>query len=832
MEGKALLKRFFLALTACLLLALSLFWFLLVKGPGFPVSLAWGDKKLEISKISSSAPRSLHLSGIEFSTKGLKVRVLGIGLILDYAPPFFSRIVVERPEVEIQAEKGKPGRSLHISRRKYRLLRLVQIKKGKIDYVSPDISIRVKDVDFKPDLKETGQKTTNLSLFSASYELDRSALHLQGSLDGRLDFSTFKAGLKSLSAVRAPGLSSQVPVRLSLDFSLPEELDSAKGAFSVEISHMQMVPALKKTGITGRFFLDGMLAFSRDKGLKARGRVSLPLDEMAAEAGLPVRLGAFQLYSLESPRDLSRISLALQPEKERDTKTRVRLDYEMETGSWVVDSDIQIQGLSGSKDADHAFEDLDLRLKFKLKGQGRKASWTAAASWDKGQVLMYPWFFDLSELKGSVTAGGTLNKKGVLVSRAKMEGPFLLDAKDVYISLKDDKNEGIGSLLKNIRIGRLDLSGSLERLYPVFLRDPFGDSNPVLKKIDPSGSFKASTDGRVVELGCMADIRYSGSDLFNGLFFDFHWPFRDEKCRNGGLSWRDFYLQNLLPASLLDRSVKVCLRQNRIPMTICRKSISAGPVALDLQNGEISVKKAAFDMSTKNLFLEGISLEDLQIKRLVAGFPYEMRVSARDMSARLQGQRLVFSGKIRAEVAGGIIEASGIWIEPFAPIVHYGADIVFKDLDLKMLTAPTSFGVVSGVVRGHIKGLVMSGIQPERFDFRLESDESAKTPKKISIRAVENLSILGGGEGSVSFLGYFFKEFSYKRIGISCSLNNDLFVLHGLIKKGGREYLVERGFFGGVNVINMNPGGRIRFKDMVERLKRITETDNSKMEVR
>jgi ribosomal protein L21 len=54
------------------------------------------------------------------------------------------------------------------------------------------------------------------------------------------------------------------------------------------------------------------------------------------------------------------------------------------------------------------------------------------------------------------------------------------------------------------------------------------------------------------------------------------------------------------------------------------------------------------------------------------------------------------------------------------------------------------------------------------------------------------------------------------------SLENDAFRVHGTIKEGGDEYLVKRGGFSGVDVINQNPGSRVSFKDMVKRIKRIT----------
>lgn len=43
--------------------------------------------------------------------------------------------------------------------------------------------------------------------------------------------------------------------------------------------------------------------------------------------------------------------------------------------------------------------------------------------------------------------------------------------------------------------------------------------------------------------------------------------------------------------------------------------------------------------------------------------------------------------------------------------------------------------------------------------------------------------------------------------------------------KGGTEYLVRRAFLRGINVVNQNPQNMISFKDMQERVKRISRTE-------
>jgi hypothetical protein len=53
-------------------------------------------------------------------------------------------------------------------------------------------------------------------------------------------------------------------------------------------------------------------------------------------------------------------------------------------------------------------------------------------------------------------------------------------------------------------------------------------------------------------------------------------------------------------------------------------------------------------------------------------------------------------------------------------------------------------------------------------------------------------------------------------------LINDQFSINGTIHDGGKEYLVRRGFLRGVDVVNQNPENVISFRDMAERIRRIS----------
>ena len=149
-----------------------------------------------------------------------------------------------------------------------------------------------------------------------------------------------------------------------------------------------------------------------------------------------------------------------------------------------------------------------------------------------------------------------------------------------------------------------------------------------------------------------------------------------------------------------------------------------------------------------------------------------------------------------------------------------------RDLLLSELTTGTSFGKIQGVVTGHVTDLEFAAGQPQGFDLLLETRQTKGIPQRISVRALDNISRIGGGSspftGMAGMFTSLFNEFPYGKIGIRSSLRNDVFRVNGTIMEGGSEYLVKRSGFSGVNVINQNSDNRIGFKDMVKRIKRIT----------
>ena len=186
-------------------------------------------------------------------------------------------------------------------------------------------------------------------------------------------------------------------------------------------------------------------------------------------------------------------------------------------------------------------------------------------------------------------------------------------------------------------------------------------------------------------------------------------------------------------------------------------------------------------------------------------------------------------GKAVAEVFGGEVEATNIIAKDiFSHSRKIGVALFFKGINLEKITEKIKIGKMTGIIQGSLKNFEMEYGQPSRFVLDVESVKTKGVKQEISVDAINNISILGTGSGSAGVLNAgikrFFNEYPYSKMGIQCTLENDNFSVRGKIHEGGKEYLVRRAFLRGVDVINQNPQNAISFKDMQERIGRISKT--------
>jgi hypothetical protein len=228
-----------------------------------------------------------------------------------------------------------------------------------------------------------------------------------------------------------------------------------------------------------------------------------------------------------------------------------------------------------------------------------------------------------------------------------------------------------------------------------------------------------------------------------------------------------------------------------------------------------------------------LTLKEIDLKPWLSEIwpkPVEGSIRGKLDPLRWQGDILTTRGQVTADLFDGQLIISNVGAKRFpslTPVITL--DAVWSDLDLAQLTGDTAFGEIQGKLRGHAKGLEIAYGQPQAFDLLMETVKQRDTPQRISVQAVDNIARLGGGASPFGGLAgaflSFFRELPYEKIGISAVLENDVFRINGTIRENDKQYLIKKGGFSGVDVIIGSPeSSTISFKDMVRRIKRVTDS--------
>ncbi len=270
----------------------------------------------------------------------------------------------------------------------------------------------------------------------------------------------------------------------------------------------------------------------------------------------------------------------------------------------------------------------------------------------------------------------------------------------------------------------------------------------------------------------------------------------------------------------------------RIPLVISENGLEVPePIVVPFFGGQVHLYGLQVDdvlFPTRYRF--GIKIADVDLGRMtrrLAGIAYSGTVNADLGMMRYENNRIASEGRALITVFGGEIEATDLFAENItSPSRKFGGNIIFRNISLEELTRKIAVGKMTGVIQGSLKNFTMEYGEPASFVLEVESVPKRGVPQSISMDAIQSISILGTGAGSALNRGItrLFREYPYSKIGLRCVLKNDQFSVNGTIHDGGKEYLVRRGLLRGVDVVNQNPNNVISFRDMEERIKRISQS--------
>ena len=189
------------------------------------------------------------------------------------------------------------------------------------------------------------------------------------------------------------------------------------------------------------------------------------------------------------------------------------------------------------------------------------------------------------------------------------------------------------------------------------------------------------------------------------------------------------------------------------------------------------------------------------------------------------GDAINVDGALLFNLFDGTVAATQLKLaDPFGRAPRLSGNLSMRELDLDLLTRTFSFGNMQGRIDVDVNNLELQNWQPARFDARLFSS-AGNYPKKISQKAVQNISAMGGA-GAVAAIqrSYlrFFENFGYDRIGWSCKLRNGVCAMGGVDNGDGGAYAIVKG--GGIPAITVMGYNRsVSWVELITRLKRVTQ---------
>jgi hypothetical protein len=458
----------------------------------------------------------------------------------------------------------------------------------------------------------------------------------------------------------------------------------------------------------------------------------------------------------------------------------------------------------------HAGEKIGGMFDVDAAQKGQEWQWNATIAWRTGEVFWQPFF--------AAATGQHLSVQGITSgakTRVRDAVLQLPDIGNVALNARFDHSAGTLEMLR-ARANRVRLTPLYEQvLKPLLQQTALADlrvEGAASVALDVSNEGITSVDLELHDVS-LEDRQQRRFALFGTTG---RIPWRRDGVSAGELTFKG--------AEFL----KVPIGTAHIPFRMRGTGVSVTSVRVPILDGALQLRDFAAGTTEEGWRwrfsgqLEPISMA--QLTQTVGMPPMHGSLSGVIPEVRYRRQTLAMDGALVIRVFDGTVTASNVeFIEPFGRAPRLHADVEMKALDLELLTRTFDFGVITGRIDAHIGGLELANWEPVRFDAQIESSPG-NYPKRISQKAVQNISALGGAGAAAaiqrSFLR-FFEQFGYQQIGLSCRLNNGICQMDG-VERAPQGYVIVKG--GGIPAISVIGYNRyVSWRELVDRLKRITQ---------
>lgn len=477
-----------------------------------------------------------------------------------------------------------------------------------------------------------------------------------------------------------------------------------------------------------------------------------------------------------------------------------------------IKADIDLKDASFSDEAGlHAAEKLSADLQLSITQNEDGIHWSNTLNWTGGEMFWQPFY-----MKGEghqISASGVLKKESVIFEHAA------LDIKNVT------KVNFNGELqLKDYVLTRFDADMqemNLATAYPMIFK-------PFLEK----------TAFDHAELGGKAGLQVS---IRNKELKTFHLKLKDVDIDdnnhkfafykiNADIPWSYDDPKNVSFAYLNGHLLNIPLGKTQIQAEVNRYSVTSPNIHLPILDGALDIQDVSAARIGTNwywhLAAQVVPISMSQLSSALKWPSMQGKVSAQIPQVTYSGGILTVNGEMAFNVFSGNATVTNLTLyNPLSNNPILLADMSLRNLDLGDLTRTFSFGAIEGKLDGDVTNLEMQNWKPVKLDARVQSS-SGKYPKKISQRAVQNISALGGAGAAAaiqrSFLR-FFEQFNYSKLGLSCQLRKDVCYMGGIESTAGGYIIVKGSGIPAITVMGYNQ--TVGWSELISRVKRITDSN-------
>jgi hypothetical protein len=461
----------------------------------------------------------------------------------------------------------------------------------------------------------------------------------------------------------------------------------------------------------------------------------------------------------------------------------------------------------------HAAEKLSGNLQLSMQKEGSHYRWSNRIQWADGELFWQPFY--LNGTGHQLLATGVINDDAVTVESAKL---ILKDVGELAFN---------GQMrLNDFTLTHLDVDMpvlNLSKAYPIIFK-------PLL---DKTAFDHAEMDGNVA---LKLSVRDAEIKMFNLQLQDVNIDDQNKKFAfyhiNANVPWSYDDAKKVSFSYQNGHLLNLPLGNTHIQAEVNRYALTAPNINLPILDGALQLTDvSAAHIGTDWYWHLQAKLTPVSMENISHALNLPVmqgKASAEIPLVTYSAGRLTTDGEIALGVFNGTATVTNLTMkDPLGVSPQLNADIAMRQLDLGSLTRTYSFGAIEGKLDVDVDDLELQNWSMVRFDARVISS-AGNYPKKISQRAVENISALGGAGAAAaiqrSFL-QFFKQFNYEKMGLNCKLHNDVCEMSGIASTPQGYVIVKGSGIPSITVMGYNQS--VGWGELLARIKRVTD-GNSK----